>query len=526
MEDNKSFASIISKENWGKLSDVSNDKQISDWESFLRKHNIHILSDDGNNYTINPKIAREIVEEFRFYLLLNDESNSFINAINYVIEETPDKTEREKFINHKTNEYLERYSRLEIIPILNENGIEEDPDNVHFLNIMTSSILRDNSILKEYLTVGVDMSFLDYDLFKKWFEFAPVYKVLQHLKNPLPKKRFSSLLSKKRYESMSFREQDQFEIDNQIFISLPPRFYKGEFWPEPNTFNPALAEEIFEHYTTFEHIHHIEYAGYKIDALRFKLDSALNKNQKQKILEKEYAKYIKKREKIELFESLYWADKGLNTSSDRFINLIKNAIIEDEFIYVEWITEGERIHYFDYKLDSEPKTYLDYSLFQEWYYLDYYSLIIKFLRDYQENLITSDHPTPPTQNLPSKLLEVELNHSNHHIYKYESVSEKLFYYILRGIGVIDTNNKVTDKKIKPVLSAIFEYENSRNRNCYLFKGHISQTEFAKWSVNLLNIQINKQYKLPDGNYYINAVKSEYESYLSNSNLPNPTSNNK
>lgn len=311
---------------------------------------------------------------------------------------------------------------------------------------------------------------------------------------------FASIISKEEYEELD--NPELFKIENKVII---PQTYSIKMFDDSNELytssgyitNPLLVDEIYNTFLLEKKIEdNCEYNNH-IEKITIKLKTAINDKNKLQILKKEFKKYSSKLNKIDLIENLYNIDKTLNTKNPQFINLVKNTISFEDEIYIDFITEGYNMNFYNH------------YIFDEWNKLDLYFEIQNFIKtkiDYFEAKISSNQSTT-NNNITTSNNEEYFNE----IFK-SAKAEHILLRILNEKNVIDNKNKAK-RGFQPICNAFFHTLDKYRK--YLIKDKVSLKMFAIYLNKIYesSIPINDKVKLSSGEKYKDDVNKLISIYI-------------
>ena len=500
----KSFANLISKEEFDKLKNI---------ESFFIENDISIkvkrkLPYVGNetyvdSYDFNPELANQIIEEFHFFLLDNNESNKTINLLKYIIENTLNKNDKKQFIKTQIEEHCQKIYKLDVVSYLTKSKIDIDTELTSFYKLMVSNILRDEDVIVDYIIKGEKIPFLKHLLFKEWFDLVRLHKIVVFLENPEQKKSFTNIISKENYDRL--KSQRQFEIDNEIRI---PTTYKMDL-PDDEVYentlmllNPLLIDEIFNYYIFDKSIEDNCEFNNHIDKISIKLNIAINNESKIRILNKEYQKYSKKLGKIDLIEDLYRVNKSLNSKSKEFIDLIKNTIAFEEYIYIDFITEGYNMNFYKH------------WVFVEWNKIELYTEILKYLNERIKLLqLTTNNKTTNNQQQSNNGLTTNEGKYFSRVFT-SPLAERYLSKILNEYNVLNKNGTV-DKGFQSYCDSFWRVGKSKSFQNLIFKTNAKKEKYLEYLNNnySANLKNTSKGKLTDGQSHDHDIKILIELYI-------------
>lgn len=315
--------------------------------------------------------------------------------------------------------------------------------------------------------------------------------------NKQQQKSFANLISKENYDRL--KSQRQFEIDNEIRI---PTTYEmdlpdGEVYE--NTLmllNPLLVDEIFNNYIFEKRIEDNCEFNNHVGKISIKLSIAIDDESKRKILNKEYQKYSKKLEKIDLIEDFYRVNKSLNTESKEFIDLIKNTIAFEEYIYIDFITKGSNMNF------------NNHWLFKEWNEVELYLDILEYLKE-KINLI---QPTTNQQQINN-----ELTTNNEEYFSRVFISSSAESYLLKILEEYNVLNedKTADKGFQSYCDSFWRVGQIKNFQNLIFKPNVKKDKYLEHLNNKYNAKIKNtsKGKLTDGQSHDSEIESLIKLYL-------------
>jgi len=198
----KSFANIISKEEFEKFNKKEKEKFYIDNEIIIKtkyehsKKQLSVWEKKDKlielTYEINPKVLDEIINQYIDGSPSHWENDHLIETIKIKLKNTLNNQQKEKIIQKEYHKYFKKLHKLELTYwyFLTEEGyIGYGTKN--FLEHIKSKI-QDN-IIEELITSNL-INFWNYSLFFEWSEIEKLKGVLHFLKE-YEKEHFSNLVT-------------------------------------------------------------------------------------------------------------------------------------------------------------------------------------------------------------------------------------------------------------------------------------------------------------------------------------------
>ncbi|MBL4568757.1 MAG: hypothetical protein JKY69_03580 [Flavobacteriaceae bacterium] len=327
--------------------------------------------------------------------------------------------------------------------------------------------------------------------------------------NKQQQKSFANIITKKKYDRLD--NPDQFEIDNEIRI---PTTYDIEL-PEGDVFsdtsmllNPLLVDQIYNAFIFDKKIENNCQFNNHTDKILIKLRISKDDNNRIKLLNKEYKKYSNKLYKIDLIEDFYSIDNSLNLKSKEFIKLIKGTISFDYDIYIDFLTEGLNMNFYNH------------WLFREWNKIELYLDILEYLKE-KINLLQHKSGVNLTTNNKATTKQQRINNNSptcDNVY-FSRVfpspeAENYLFEILNEYNVLK-KDKTVDKGYQGYCDSFWRVGLSNKYSGIIFKPNVKKAWFLEHLNKRYNAQIKEtsKGKLTDGSQYDNDIKKDIDIYL-------------
>jgi len=318
--------------------------------------------------------------------------------------------------------------------------------------------------------------------------------------NEQQQKSFANIISKKDFDKFSKKEKEKFYIKNEILVKIKHKHSNEQLsiWKSKGRLieltyeeNPKLLDEIINQYldaslTYWEN-------DYIIDSIKIKVENALNKKEKEKIIKKEHRKYFKKLHKLGLSHWYFLTEEGyVGYGTKNFIGHVKSEI-QDNII--------------EELLTSNSINFYNHSLFTEWAEIEILNGVLDFLKDYTEKNINND---PTTTNNKPTTKEKKAKDKYYSPVFLGKDEENVFFKILEILNAFNQNKNPKKRYFNPLCDAIFNSYKEYQKE--IFKHNLKKSEY----IHYLKSKYPNEFKsdrLSDGYTHIESVNEVFPQFI-------------